>query len=238
MSDFGKDLEVIVEGETEKVSSVILALVSPVFRQMIESGMQESQQRRIELPGKTMSEFRTLMGVIQPLSEVALDADKANFLARWADEYCVEQLRVRCEDILLKCKVGVDSWWHALDCNLPRRAQQCSQAIGADVRPHLGDLRRLGSTLPSEILCSLWPSLCKEAGVDASKVPAPEPSQLDVLLPFICVAIERNPSRKKRARSESSSASPCASRQGHARRLVPLVKAVARRPVPFGGHGR
>mmetsp|Transcript_4776 Transcript_4776/g.8203 ORF Transcript_4776/g.8203 Transcript_4776/m.8203 type:complete len:259 (+) Transcript_4776:138-914(+) len=187
--DAGHDLNVIVEGETIGVHSQLLTIVSPVFKRMLNSGMTESQTKEVSLPDKKKEEFLTFMEVIQPLTDVKWTAEKAQFLARWADEYGVEALRKRCEDQLLFRKVTVASLQHAVECNLERRAERCYKVMLEKIQPYMADLAALGSAIPKEMLQRLWPAVSEAAGV--GEMPVPERSMLEWLLPVMVVAINR-----------------------------------------------
>mmetsp|Transcript_45640 Transcript_45640/g.83577 ORF Transcript_45640/g.83577 Transcript_45640/m.83577 type:complete len:256 (+) Transcript_45640:77-844(+) len=187
-----QDLTIIFEDGTTCVSSMLLMYVSPVFRQMLNSGMIESQTRQISLPGKKKDEFLSFMKVIEPCSKTGVTVDTVGFLSRWADEYGVEGLKATCEDELMKQPITVVSLQHALECNLPRRTEQCYVAILKSLPTYINDLAGFGSSFPEPMLQRLWPAMCKAAGVEPQDMTVPEPAVLERLLPFVSAAIHRS----------------------------------------------
>eukprot|EP00971_Amphidinium_carterae_P012141 239122-Amphidinium_carterae.1 len=120
----------------------------------------------MSLPGKKKGEFHFFLEAIQPFSEVRLTAETSQFLSRWADEYGVDGLKKRCEDVLMQEPVTVDHLLHAVVCNLCRRVEQCYGTIIANIHDYIDDLAALGASFPPEILQRLWPTLCQAAGVE------------------------------------------------------------------------
>ena len=52
------DLKIIIDGETFPVYSQVLMNASPVFEKMLSMKMSEGTGGQVELPGKSMAEFK------------------------------------------------------------------------------------------------------------------------------------------------------------------------------------
>ena len=72
------DVALVVESEEFKVHSLILMMVSPVFRQMLTHGMGERLSRVIQLPDKKKDEFKVFWDVIQPMTTCRITNGNAN----------------------------------------------------------------------------------------------------------------------------------------------------------------
>jgi hypothetical protein len=118
------------------VHSMILMMVSLVFRQMLCLEMGERFNRVVELPDKKKDEFRVFCEVLQPMSTTQIGCNSAVLLSRWADEYGVEVLKAKCEDVVIKnMPIDIQSWQHAITHNLEGRAKQCADDILKDPVP-------------------------------------------------------------------------------------------------------
>mmetsp|Transcript_9232 Transcript_9232/g.16626 ORF Transcript_9232/g.16626 Transcript_9232/m.16626 type:complete len:259 (+) Transcript_9232:64-840(+) len=179
------DLNIIIEGETVSVHSQVLAIVSPVFLGMLNSGMIESQKQEISLPGKKKEEFVVFMEIIQPMSRVQVTTENCYFLARWADEYAVEVLKEKCEDMLMSQSVTLAMLQHAVECNLHRCAEKCYATMCEDIHPYMPDLASLGSAFPQDMLQRLWPAISEAAGL--GEMPVPGVKELETLLPVLVI---------------------------------------------------
>ena len=101
------DLQVIVEEETFEAHTLILATVSPVFRQMLNTSMSEGLWTQVKLPGKSKEEFKEFLDILQPKTTTKLTEKNVVFLSCWADEYQVETLKTSCEEFLMKTPCNV-----------------------------------------------------------------------------------------------------------------------------------
>mmetsp|Transcript_110386 Transcript_110386/g.313200 ORF Transcript_110386/g.313200 Transcript_110386/m.313200 type:complete len:245 (-) Transcript_110386:321-1055(-) len=181
------DVTLVVEGEEFKVQSLILMMVSPVFRQMLTLEMDERRNRVIHLPDKKKDEFKVFWNVLQPMSQVLISASNAVFLSRWANEYDVEAMKSKCEDILCAGPVDFPLWQHAVAHNLTRLEGICARTITARLADHVGSMTALIGTVSEEILQKIWPHLCKQAKIEA--VDMPTASAIRSFWPFISKAV-------------------------------------------------
>ena len=87
-----------------EVYGPVLALASPVFKSMLSCDMAESRDHLIALPGKSPTEFEAVMKFITPIESrtAKVSPENVHFLLQWADEYCMDWLKVECELELLK----------------------------------------------------------------------------------------------------------------------------------------
>lgn len=147
--------------------SQVLMNASPVFRQMLLARMTERASGRIELLGKSKDEFEVFWGVL--VWAVDITIENCMFLSVWADEYQIEGLRHRCEDVLIQhVPVTCEALEHACTYNLPRREAQCAEAISKDIRNYMDQLALLGSRMSTDAMRELWPAICHAAMADAS----------------------------------------------------------------------
>ena len=83
-----------------------LAMWSPVFEKMFTSEFKEKKSCVIPLPGKKVSEIKELLLIIYlNISGKAWDtvtSENCYFLVKLADEYQMEEIFKRCEDVLVK----------------------------------------------------------------------------------------------------------------------------------------
>ena len=109
--DFSKpwkcsDVVLVVEDQKFHVHRYILAMWSPVFEKMFTSEFKEKNSCEIPLPGKKASEIKELLLIIYlNISGKAWNTvTKQNcyFLVKLADEYQMEEIFKRCEDVLVK----------------------------------------------------------------------------------------------------------------------------------------
>mmetsp|Transcript_48806 Transcript_48806/g.123809 ORF Transcript_48806/g.123809 Transcript_48806/m.123809 type:complete len:259 (-) Transcript_48806:238-1014(-) len=163
------DLQVKVEGELFPVRSLLLMLASPVFGRMLELDMRESQEGRIELPGKSKEEFKQVLPWLNDLEpKVAVTVETLPVLLRWAREYEIERLTTTCERFLSGVEVSVPELKLALDFGLKERTEQCLSAISSNIGRHIGELQQI--CCHGEVMRHLWPSVFAAAGLsDPSK---------------------------------------------------------------------
>ena len=81
----------------------LLALASPVFKSMLSHDMQESRSVLIELPEKSPAQFEMLLTFITPIDsrKAKVTPDNVEALLWWAEEYCMDWLKLECEETLL-----------------------------------------------------------------------------------------------------------------------------------------
>lgn len=145
--------------------SQVLMNASPVFRQMLLARMTERASGRIELPDKSKDEFEVFWGVLVWAADVTVE--NCMFLSVWADEYQIEGLRSRCEDVLIQhVPVTCEALEHACTYNLSRREAQCAEAIAKNIRNYMDQLAVLGSRMSFDAMRKLWPAICHAAMVD------------------------------------------------------------------------
>ena len=99
------DVVLVVERQNFHVHRYTLAMWSPVFEKMLTLGFKEKNSCEIPLPGKKASEIKELLLVIYPtISGKAwrtVTTENCYFLLKLADEYQMEDIRKRCEDVLV-----------------------------------------------------------------------------------------------------------------------------------------
>ena len=99
------DVVLVVERQQFHVHRYTLAMWSPVFEKMFTSEFKEKNSCEIPLPGKKASEIRELLLVIYPTKTGKAWRTVTNqncyFLLKLADEYQMEDIRKRCEDVLV-----------------------------------------------------------------------------------------------------------------------------------------
>ena len=109
--DFSKpwkcsDVVLVVEGQKFHVHRYTLAMWSPVFEKMFTSQFKERNSFEIPLPGKKASEIKELLLIIYlNISGKAwnnVTDENCYFLVKLADEYQMEEIFKRCEDVLVK----------------------------------------------------------------------------------------------------------------------------------------
>jgi len=78
---------------------------SPVFEKMFTSEFKEKNSCEIPLPGKKASEIKELLLIIYPTKSgkawKTLTNQNCYFLLKLADEYQMEEIFKRCEDVLV-----------------------------------------------------------------------------------------------------------------------------------------
>lgn len=128
------DIMVLVEGEGFKMHSQVLALSSPVFCQLLSSGMLESHTRQIELPGKSKEEFRVFQSFLQPVAgrQARIVNGNVDMLLPWFDEYQVVSLKRECETLLLTMPCNIERLVQAARFNLHDQYKRCLREIAQD----------------------------------------------------------------------------------------------------------
>lgn len=95
----------LVENRNLYASKEVLALCSPVFRNMFESDFRERSADSIPLPGKCYRDFVEFLLCLYPDTQKQLTDETVFTVFSLADEYQVDILQRKCEDYLLsKCK--------------------------------------------------------------------------------------------------------------------------------------
>ena len=99
------DVVLVVERQKFHVHRYTLAMWSPVFEKMFTSEFKEKNSCEIALPGKKASEIMELLLVIYPTKSgnawKTVTNENCYFLLKLADEYQMEDIRKRCEDVLV-----------------------------------------------------------------------------------------------------------------------------------------
>ena len=99
------DVVLVVERQKFHVHRHILAMWSPVFEKMFTSEFKEKTLSEIPLPGKKASEIKKLLLIIYPTTSgkawKSITDENCHFLVKLADEYQMDDIRKRCEDVLV-----------------------------------------------------------------------------------------------------------------------------------------
>ena len=99
------DVVLVVERQKFHVHRYTLAMWSPVFEKMFTSAFKEKNSDEIPLPDKQASEIRELLLVIYPTKSgkawKTVTNQNCYFLLKLANEYQMEDIRKRCEDVLV-----------------------------------------------------------------------------------------------------------------------------------------
>jgi len=100
------DVILVVEDQKFHVHRYTLAMWSPVFEKMFTSEVKNRNSYEIPLPGKNASEIKELLLIIyHNISGKAWNTvtnENCYFLVKLADEYQMEEIFKRCEDVLVK----------------------------------------------------------------------------------------------------------------------------------------
>lgn len=191
------DLAVDIDGEQVMVNSFVLMVASPVFRQMLQTPMEEHHTGEIKLPGKSRSEFAVFVDSLQLATMKPLTNESAVFLSVWANEYDVAALTEMCENHMI-AHMPVDAntfeecFGHAMQHNLPRRASQCI-AVAKKELPQFMNIDRIRALIVSDsnLFKEVWPEICKAAGLAHTMGLQDPPAQeiIESMWPFVCTAI-------------------------------------------------
>lgn len=95
------DCCLVVAGQKFQAHKAILASRSPVFRAMFKHDMEESRTNHIEIHDLEPHGFKAIMGFIYTGKAPDLHS-MANTLLAAADKYCLEGLKIFCEETLCK----------------------------------------------------------------------------------------------------------------------------------------
>ena len=99
------DVVLVVARQKFLVHRYTLAMWSPVFEKMFMSDFKEKKSCEIPLPNKKASDIKELLLIIYPtISGKAwktVTDENCYFLLELADEYQMEDIRNRCEDVLV-----------------------------------------------------------------------------------------------------------------------------------------
>lgn len=105
------DVKLIVENKPLFTSRSLLAFASPVFRCMFSGEFKEKDQTEVELPEKSYQDVSEMIRFIHPGFGDDLEGgvDSAFRLLPIADEYQIEKLKDKCQDVL-KSNIESDSF--------------------------------------------------------------------------------------------------------------------------------
>lgn len=187
------DLRVVVDRTIFHVKSLYLTAQSPVFRQMLSSGMLEGLAEEISLPGKEAVGFELFYSFLNLSNQNVFTFDSALTLSSWADEYQVEGLKSHCDAFLAKesKEASVDLLLHSSKYKLQLTMAKCLRDLGKDLNSNIKSLQALTrSAWGEEPLRLLWPAICKWAKLDPS-AELPPREALDELWPFMERAIHQ-----------------------------------------------
>eukprot|EP00928_Gymnodinium_smaydae_P036802 TRINITY_DN25673_c0_g1_i1.p1 TRINITY_DN25673_c0_g1~~TRINITY_DN25673_c0_g1_i1.p1 ORF type:complete len:293 (+),score=51.95 TRINITY_DN25673_c0_g1_i1:105-983(+) len=191
------DLAVEVEGETFWLHAHTLMAASPVFHQMLVSGMSESLDGRIVLPGKLKEEFRQVLGHLDTLGgrePPAVTAESSLTLLRWADEYQMEVLKCRVEQFYLTTQEkDLKALKLAVDYRMEALQHDCVAAISRDVIGNRQALQEYADHIP--VMELLWPAIFKAAGLPEPEGRIEGQPTIQMLWPLISRAVEANHER-------------------------------------------
>ena len=100
------DAVLVVEDQKFHVHRYILAMWSPVFEKMFTSEFKEKNSCEIPFPDKKASEIKELLLIIylniSGKARNTVTNENCYFLVKLADEYQMEEIFKRCEDVLVK----------------------------------------------------------------------------------------------------------------------------------------
>ena len=100
------DVVLVVEDQKFHVHRYTLAMWSPVFEKMFASEVKDRKSYEIPLPSKKASEIKELLLIIYlDISGKAWNTvtnENCYFLVKLADEYQMEEIFKRCEEVLVK----------------------------------------------------------------------------------------------------------------------------------------
>eukprot|EP00747_Dinoflagellata_sp_TGD_P161946 gnl/TRDRNA2_/TRDRNA2_179004_c0_seq1.p1 gnl/TRDRNA2_/TRDRNA2_179004_c0~~gnl/TRDRNA2_/TRDRNA2_179004_c0_seq1.p1 ORF type:complete len:247 (+),score=55.55 gnl/TRDRNA2_/TRDRNA2_179004_c0_seq1:79-741(+) len=169
-------IQVVVGGESVDVHSAILTLASPVFKEMLSGGTKEATENKIELPGKSKTEFEAFLSFLLPgaARTAKITDENVDYLLEWFDTYRVDTLKDECENFLLSLPPDMDRLVQSKHFTLPTQYKRCLEAIGRDFEKY--EIEKLVKTDP-DIFMDLIPVM-KEAkktqiakGVAAMDIP-------------------------------------------------------------------
>lgn len=120
--------------ESLEVSSAILTMSSPVFARMLDTKMKEGMERRIDLPGKSKTEFEAFLSFLHPVKgrTAKVTEENVDFLVEWFDQYEIISMKDECESFLLTLPYDVDRLLQAKKFGLHRQYARCLQAVAED----------------------------------------------------------------------------------------------------------
>lgn len=186
------DLKIVVDDGELDVHSLLLQLASPVFRSMLNSEMQEGMANCISLPGKTKGELETFYKSLEISTQdpvTPITPESVTCLVKWADEYQVENLTVKCEHFLLTQPVDAQGLQLAVKYGLRKRTMQCVNQFKQDLVKHVDDIAVLTGREGEEYMKELWPLLMEQAALE---LPLPDTAHLPVIWPFLSTAVKAN----------------------------------------------
>ena len=95
------DVQVVVGGKVFYEYSQILCCISDYFDAALVrcSTMKEASTKEFEFPERDPEEWQFLMDIMAPASRTRLPPEKLLAIFRWADELCIPQLPLQCDDL-------------------------------------------------------------------------------------------------------------------------------------------
>ena len=140
----------------------------------------------LHLPGKTTEEFKLFYKALLISSWQPLTPSTALCLAKWANEYGVEALKAKCENVLCTQPVDGIALRYAVKYGLEKRTIQCINAMLLNIDKHIDDLKILISS--EKHLNLIWERICCNAGLP-EPIPLPPAEHVDSMWTFVGAAI-------------------------------------------------
>eukprot|EP00418_Pyrodinium_bahamense_P065775 CAMPEP_0179085822 /NCGR_PEP_ID=MMETSP0796-20121207/38890_1 /TAXON_ID=73915 /ORGANISM="Pyrodinium bahamense, Strain pbaha01" /LENGTH=196 /DNA_ID=CAMNT_0020783269 /DNA_START=57 /DNA_END=647 /DNA_ORIENTATION=- len=139
------DVAIVVGGKKYKGpgNAVILMVASPVFRKMLDSGMKEAKEQKIQLPGKSMEEFHVFMSFLVPGSSrcAKFTINNIDFLLQWFHEYEILDLTDECESFLMLQPCSLERLLQAKRFGLSEQYKRCVAHFASN--PEQMDMNRI-----------------------------------------------------------------------------------------------
>ena len=192
------DLKIRLEDGNVQVHALVLYLASPWFAGMLDllQAQPESQEKSIQLTGKTTEEFKLFYNSLQLATMQDLTPSTANVLLKFADEYRVEELKAKCDDFLTTQAVDGKALQNAIQYKLEKRTEQCINHMLMDIESHVYELKAI--TASQKHLEKFWPWICRKAGLHM-EVGLPPAEHVKSMWSFIAAAIIEKVARAERA---------------------------------------
>jgi len=132
------DTVLVAEDRRFHVHKSILAISSPVFNTMFQSGFKEATSTEIPLPGKKAEKIYELLCMIYPFPVQISDQHDVRSLLELSREYQITKLTTRCEERLLQKQSSVELVVLAQEFSLKRLLEKCLASLG---RMNIQDLK-------------------------------------------------------------------------------------------------
>ena len=191
------DLKIRLDDGNIEVHAMILYLASPFFAGMLDAleAEMESQEKSIQLTGKTTEEFKIFYNSFQLATMKDLTPSTADVLTKYADEYRVEGLRAKCDNFLTTQAVDGKALQYAIKYKLEKRTKQCINHMLMDIERNVYELKAI--TASQKHLATFWPWICRKVGLSI-EVRLPPAEHVESMWSFIAAAILENVERAKR----------------------------------------